>query len=149
MRKIFTIIFVYSAIFSSCETKRPIHFDSNSSPNSLTKHDYSEVREKRILWNEIFSQKNDQYFVYFYSLTCAHCESIKDRMIEYSLYKDNIYFVQSSEQIILGFDENVSLGAVSSDELSLLGYPSLIEINQKVCVFICSGEDKIISKLSL
>ncbi len=149
MRHIFSTIFITTLLFSSCEQKQPIHFESDNASISYTKHDYSEVREKRIFWSEIFSQKNEQYFVYFYSLTCTHCQSLKDRIIEYSLYRDNIYFVQSSEEIFLGNDEQISLGATTSDELSILGYPSLIEINQKVCVFICSGEDKIISKLSL
>lgn len=148
-QKIFTV-FLTIFLLQSCDVfQKQLDYKSNNSVEVAQNHDYNEVKNKTINFDEIFKQKNEQYFVYFYSLTCSHCGLIKNQMIEYGLSHENIYFVQASEDVKISENTDSVVGATSIEEISILGYPSLLEINQKVCVFITSGSDNIISKLNL
>lgn len=148
-QKFFTV-FLTIFLLQSCDvSQKQLDIKSNNSVEITQNHDYSEVKNKTINFDEIFKQKNEQYFVYFYSLTCSHCSLIKNQMIEYGLNHENIYFVQASEDVKISENTDSVVGATSIEEISILGYPSLLEIEQKVCVFITSGSDNIISKLNL
>lgn len=149
VQKFFTV-FLTIFLLQSCDvSQKQLDIKSNNSVEITQNHDYNDVKNKTINFDEIFKQKNEQYFVYFYSLTCSHCSLIKNQMIEYGLNHENIYFVQASEDVKISESTDSVVGATSIEEISILGYPSLLEIEQKVCVFITSGSDNIISKLNL
>lgn len=146
----FSTVFLTIFLLQSCDvSQKQLDYKSNNSVEITQNHDYSEVKNKTINFDEIFKQKNEQYFAYFYSLTCSHCSLIKNQMIEYGLNHENIYFVQASEDVKISENTDSVVGGTSIEEISILGYPSLLEIEQKVCVFITSGSDNIISKLNL
>ena len=149
VHKFFTV-FLTIFLLQTCDvSQKQLDYKSNNSVEIIHNHDYSEIKNKTINFDEIFDQKNEQYFVYFYSLTCSHCSLIKNQMIEYGLSHENIYFVQASEDVTITENTDSVVGATSIEEILILGYPSLLEIDQKVCVFITSGSDNIISKLNL
>ena len=112
-------------------------------------HDYKEITSKKIDWDEMFSQPQNEYKIYFYSLTCGHCKNLKNTVIEFALQNDNFFFIEASEKVVIQKDVSNTTGAVSVSGMAIQGYPSLVKIEQKVCVFNVAGENEIISKLNL
>ena len=148
MKAIILNIFAAISLIPSC-SKSTSQIGSKVSQEEVVNHEYSEVVKYTIIWESIFEQEKDKYFVYFYSLTCSHCASLKNDIISYALKSKNLYFVQASEDVHISEDITDSIGAISTNDLAIKGYPSLIEIDQKVCVSIASGTQEIISKLNL
>lgn len=107
---------------------------SSSSKNRLStiseevKHDYDEVADKMILWSNIFGIELDSYYVYFFSKTCSHCNDFKNVIIPVATERDDIYFVESSEQDKRIKDVSVIIGLTSIDGFGITGYPSLVKI---------------------
>lgn len=147
-----TIYLFLSAAFAltGCE-QSPSFFPSkpSSSISEIVEHDYKEIASKKIDWNDMFNQGQNGYYIYFYSLTCAHCKNLKNKMIEYALKNDDLFFTEASEKVIILEDISKTIGSTSISTMGILGYPSLIKIEQKVCVFNVAGESEIISKLNL
>ncbi len=146
------IYLIFPALFAivGCDNS-PIISDSNSTnpPTEIVEHDYREIASKKIGWDDMFNQGQNEYYIYFYSLTCAHCKNLKNLVIEYALKNDDLFFIEASEKIVIKNDVSDTIGATSVSEMGILGYPSLIKIDQKVCVFNVAGESEIISKLNL
>ena len=122
---------------------------SSEISNEIIEHDYSEISYRKIGWDDIFFQDKNEYKIYFYSLTCAHCKNLKNSVIEYALKNDDLFFIEANEKVVIKNDVSDTIGATSISQMGILGYPSLIKIDQKVCVFNVAGESEIISKLNL
>lgn len=135
---------------TGCELS-PSFFPSkpSSSTSEIVEHDYREISSQKIDWNDMFDQLQNEYQIYFYSLTCAHCKNLKNKVIEYALKNDNFFFIEASEKVVIVEDVGFTIGSTSISEMGILGYPSLVKIEQKVCVFNVAGESEIISKLNL
>ena len=111
-------------------------------------HDYSEVKEFSLSWSEIFNPKEEKYFVYFYSTTCSHCQDLKNTIIEKALQEKNIYFVQNSRDVVLSENTFSTLGLSSIENLSILGYPSCLKIENHVISKNVAGKTQIIDLLN-
>lgn len=111
-------------------------------------HEYSEVGDYMITWDKMFDLDLDVYYVYFYSSGCSHCSEIKNFMIEKALEEKNIYFSKSSAKDILRKDTQSSIGAGFAGDISILGYPSLIKIEDGICTKNVAGKPAILSMLS-
>lgn len=99
---------------------------TNSVSSLETKHNYDEVSGKAIKWNQIFSMPEDFYYVYFYSLTCSHCNELKDTIIPFALETTKtIYFCEESTEFNYKQDTSSSIGATSCDQFVIAGFPSL------------------------
>lgn len=110
-------------------------------------HDYSEVEEYMIDWDEMFDFDLEEYFVYIYSTKCSHCVEIKNQIVEKALEEKNVYFVKSSAKVIQKNDISSSIGASFAGDISILGYPSLIKIVNGICTKNVAGKTAILSAL--
>jgi len=149
MRKF--LLFLFSITLTGCvNSAKTITFSSlGTTSSSEMSHDYSEISNMRIDWDEIFDQKDDSYYVYIYSRTCSHCVSIKNKMIKYALTNNGIYFVEDSEKIVIKNDINYTIGLSSAEKLAILGFPSLLKITKKILTKNIAGTEKIINELKL
>lgn len=111
-------------------------------------HSYSEIAQFQITWSQMFDIESESYFVYFYSETCSHCVDLKNFIIEKALELQTIYFVKSSNADILSEDTISSINAGNSSEISILGYPSMIKIENYVCIKNVAGISQIKSLLN-
>lgn len=102
-------------------------------------HDYDEIKEFELSFDSIFEPLEKSYFVYFYSLTCSHCTQIKNFIIEKAIETREIYFVKASNQIILKDDVLSTIGAGKIDDIGILGYPSLLKIENKIVIKNVAG----------
>lgn len=146
MRKIIVSLLV-TPILVGCQTVKKDEIIINNEETEVTQHNYFEVEDKFINWSNIFGVKIDHYFVYFYSPTCSHCSELKDWIIEEALRRENIYFCKESQLDVISQNTASSIGAKSVDQISILGYPSLIEIKDKIVVKNVAGKTKIQSAL--
>jgi len=102
-------------------------------------HEYSEISDYSISRDMMFDIDHEQYYVYFYSLTCTHCNNIKDFMIERAIDRKDIFFVKSSSGDKLTNDEKLLIGAEIPEDFYILGYPSLVLIKNKKCIKNIAG----------
>lgn len=146
MRTIFSKLIFLPCLFSliSCQKEAK---ETKESGN--TEHDYGEIIEREIGWNDLFSIGIPQYFVYFYSPYCSHCKEIKDVIIEYALQDERMYFVKFSDEVIVAPLVEDTIGATCIEDVAILGTPSLIEITNHVVVCNLAGSKAILDYLGL
>lgn len=147
MKKFFSLLSLI-LLASSC-SGQSAEIDPNNLPGIPDySYDYDDVLDKHIYWNDIFDQENNNYFVYFYSTNCNHCQTIKDQMISLCLSRNDLYFVKSSNQVVLKNDVFYTIGAGNIGDFAILGYPSLVQIQNKICVKNIAGKSQILNSLS-
>ena len=110
-------------------------------------HEYSEIKNYELSWDQIFNPILENYYVYFYSTSCSHCVELKDFIIEKALKREDIFFVKSSNRDQFTDDPNKSIGAENPGEIWILGYPSMLRFENKKCTKSFAGSDKIQSEL--
>ena len=150
MRYLFKIIFLLEAIaLSGCEAKTVTSSKTQpiNSSSEERQYSYDEVNDKMIFWSNIFGVDQDDYYVYIFSKTCSHCESLKSFIIPLALERSDIYFVEASEQVVFIEDASSTIGLTSIEGLGIVGYPSLIKIREKSVEKNIAGTSLIKSEL--
>lgn len=144
------IVPITSILLSGCLslTGNLSHDESKQESNQeVVERSYDEVSDKHIFWNDIFKQIEDTYYVYLYSLSCSHCNSIKEYMIEKGLNNSvPIYFVSSSYEHNVATEGSVNVSTLS--ELFIKGYPTLLKIESKMVIKNLAGVILIKEELS-
>ena len=110
-------------------------------------HDYKEIQKYYLSVEGIFDVENDQYYAYFYSLTCSHCQELKDFIIEKGLERHDIYFIQSSANDQFTTDPNLVINAENPGDIYILGYPTMLKIEDKKVTKNLVGNEEIIKEL--
>ena len=144
----------------SCLLVSPFLFSCNNQSNKdnkreyyqddvqeIVQHEYDEVSDYEIVWDSIFDVDDEEYYVYFYSTTCFHCQDLKNYIIEKALSMGNIYFSKSSSNDQLSGTIKNSIGAGNPGDIWIIGYPSLIKIQNKKCVKNVAGNQQITVEL--
>ena len=123
MKKLFLLLVPF--LLFSCKNNK-------SGGQSESKLDYSIVTT-HINWEDVFNQQELDYFVYFYSTTCAHCAAIKQDILSYYLEeKVTMYFVCVDNQGRFGKVSDLT-GICKIDDFYIFGTPFYVEIkNNKV-----------------
>ena len=137
------LILLTSMILIGCsttETKQPTFSETIVVP---VNHDYSEISEYELTWDSIFDPSENNYYVYFYSSTCSHCEELKDYIIEKGLNRGDIYFVKGTSKDQLTNDSKKSINAEKPEDIWILGYPSLLLISNHKCTKNFAGNTQI------
>ena len=75
MKKLMLVFHIL--LLSSCSIYESTEQSFLSSEEVSINHEYDEIVNQKLLWNDIFSVAKPTYFVYFYSLVCQNCNSIK------------------------------------------------------------------------
>lgn len=136
-------------LLSSCSIYESTEQSFLSSEEVSINHEYDEIVNQKLLWNDIFSVAKPTYFVYFYSLVCQNCNSIKNEIIEYGLANDDIYFVQDSKEFVFGNDITKTIGISDISFFFISGFPTLIEIDNAILVNHVVGVNNIRKTLFL
>lgn len=142
MTRLLFLATIFSISICGCQMK------SNEDSNTNRQYDYSDVEEKKIEWNELFSIEKESYLVYIYSPTCGHCNEIKQSVIEFALQSDDFYFVLFAKEINVGNHIENSIGADNIDEVVILGTPTLLVIRNHVLTDNIAGSSTILTTLT-
>lgn len=119
---------------------------SNPKPSyqcEIREHDYDEIVDQIISWENIFSIKQNDYYCYIFSTRCSHCNNIKNLVIETALQMDNFYFVLFDSTIPISGDVENTIGAMSCSDISILGTPTLLRIENSTLTMNIAGEKQI------
>ena len=118
------------------------------SQTSESERSYEEVEDMKILYSNIFGINKYSYHVYFYSLTCSHCNNLKDFIIDKALKRGDIYFVEASDEIAFLKDTSVTIGLTTIEGFGISGYPSIIKIEDYTLTKNLAGIPLIKSELT-
>jgi len=120
-----------------CDVRRPLSYD----------HD--DIAARTIPWSIILLVPEWEYYVYFYSLSCGHCLSIKEIVLGYAFCGETpVYFVAQSDEIVFGDDVESTIGADDISEIFIAGYPSLLEIANGAIAMNVAGSAAVADVLS-
>ena len=128
-----TLIIGATLLLTSCvdpkndSTERVVTYTSD-----FVSHSYDEIKDKEILYSNIFGVDSNSYYVYFYSSTCSHCANLKEFIISTALDRGDVYFVKASEEIVFLKSVEETIGLTSIEEFGILGYPSLVKIEDHI-----------------
>ena len=105
--------------------------------------DYDMVKEKHIEWSQLLSISQETYSCYVYSPQCGHCNEIKIDIINYSLSKDNFYFIKYDNSIPIITDIESTIGN-NLEEIGIKGTPSLLVVENGVLTKNIAGAKAIL-----
>lgn len=110
------------------------------------------VNSQQIEWEQLFLLNEDNYLVFVYSETCNNCHEIMDEVVTFAL--DDIlpmYFIDKNNpinEIPVTSNTESSYGATEIEDVSILGVPTLIEIDQGFIACNTAGRDNCLTLLN-
>lgn len=129
MKKLFVPLLIVCFALCGCTNKQGNTSSSFDGPY------YKEVEDLHIGWDDLFNQKENQYYAYVYSVTCTPCSMLREEVIEFARSgKVPFYFVNPNDDIPFVNDAetaDASLGATSLENVYCLSTPTLIGITDK------------------
>lgn len=136
------------SLLVSCTNSSPQNTgDNKGEKREIGEHDYSEIVDRKIAWEETFSQEPYQYYCYIYSETCSHCNKIKNVVIDYALNHAGIYFVEFKKNIPLLNDVSRTIGATDIEHAGILGTPTLYYLINHTLIENIAGSQNVVKKL--
>lgn len=144
--KIFTLLFfIFTLFITGC------------------RNSYNDFDKYHILKKEIFTQEEDEYYVFIYSTTCQACAQIEEEVVKYAnkalsdssyikLYFLNIGDKINNSGIKCAANEECNtdfLGADTYAKVKIEGPPCLIKIKGGKVVSIFDGKTKIKNQLAI
>ena len=104
--------------------------NANNQPEE--QHNYHEIKDRLILWNNIFNQDEDDYLVYFYSERCGYCNEIKQDVLKFYLQEYMpMYFVCTDYDVVVGPRSDLT-GVDSIEDFFIFGTPFLARLKQHI-----------------
>ena len=140
----FYFLAAISLLLGGCSlTKREEKNDVSDIEIPEADHEYFEVEDMSINWSDILIQNKTTYYVYIYSLTCTHCQELKNWIIETALVRDDIFLVKGTNKDSITTDISSTIGATKIEDVAIMGYPSLLKIHNETLVKNVAGNAKI------
>lgn len=138
-KKLLSLTFILLTLLSSCSI-------TNSS--DLIYEDYNQLEEYQITWKDLFSLSNSEYFVYIYSLSCLHCQNIKEEVISFVISeKYPTYLIEYTKDIPISNNVEDCIGSSSYVDVTIKGTPSLLQIKNGYLILNVAGSKEILSVL--
>lgn len=151
MRKFFVSFFLLSLILTGCKNNSigissSLNTPNTTETNGMIEYNYEDLGEKLINWDDVPIINLDHYYVYFFSRTCNHCQRIKNLVIPILLERQIYYGCEaSSEHQICSV---IMIGKINKIDFCILGYPTIIEIENREVIHNVSGENEVVSFLN-
>lgn len=138
-KKLLSLTFTFLTLLSSC---------SITNGSDLIYEDYNQLEEYQITWRDLFSQSNSEYFVYIYSLSCLHCQNIKEEVISFVISeKYPTYLIEYTKDIPISNNVEDCIGSSSYVDVAIKGTPSLLQIKNGYLILNVAGSKEILSVL--
>ena len=122
---------------------------SCGSSDAQIKHNYHEIKDRIVNWNQIFELTDEHYLIYFYSERCGYCNDIKQEVLNYYfIHLNAFYFVCTDLECKTGPVKDLT-GTNNIDDFYIFGTPFLIEFNFQTVTNYYVGKDDILSFISI
>ena len=137
---------IVAAAFTSCS---PVKSESS---NENAFNEYKIISDHKVSWDDCLLQKEERYLVFFHSETCDHCQKITGDVIAFA--QSNItktYFLdvkKEKDKIRICSLEDLTIGAESSDDLAILGTPTIIEVMEGMVIANVPGKESCLTFLN-
>lgn len=117
------------------------------------KDTYETFKAQHLSVRESFNQDYEEYYLYFYSNTCPHCNNIKKIIFKQAKNEElPLFFINGRDVAgILNFTDDptyTNYGVTKFSDLKLLGYPTLLLIRNGRVIVQFTGQDEIRKELS-
>lgn len=134
----FKLTLLSAAILTAC-----------TSNGEVIEHNYHEIKDKLISWDDIFIQKEDSYLIYFYSERCIHCNEIKQEIISFFLEDiTTMYFVCTNIKAEFGPTKELN-GIDSINDFYIFGTPFLLELKNHIVEDYYAGVNEVKDRISI
>lgn len=143
MKSYYLIALTLLAACSNTSSTKP----NSDEPPPVGEHDYVEVEDRIIPWDDLFNKESNRYYCYVFSKTCSHCNEIKNNVIDYALKNDNFFFVEYGKHIPLTDDITPTIGATSIDNVTIMGTPTLLGLINHTLIENIAGSKKVLDKI--
>lgn len=100
------------------------------------------IMNRQISWLDALNQQEDNYIIFVYSETCGRCHDMMDEIVDFA--KSNIlmtYFIDIQKNEV-PIDQEIKENIANINELSILGTPTILEVENKVAIKNVPGIDK-------
>lgn len=145
MKKIYTPLFL-ALLISSCS----IGTIKESKTQKNQVRDYDDYFDLHLEWKNLFSPAKSLYFVYIYSISCQHCERIKQDVLSVmDEHKEMFYLTEYATEIKTTNNVSETIGKETNEDVYILGTPTLLEISDHRLSLNIAGEKEILSYLEL
>ena len=144
-KQLFKVI-LSTIVLCSCSNETIIQTEQYSNV-SFQNFNYDDISDYELVRDAIFDVASDDYYVYFYSMSCSHCEELKNYIIEKALDRGDIYFVKGTSKDQITNDPKKSIGAGIPEDIWILGYPTLLQIQNQKCSKNLAGITQIKAEL--
>ncbi len=111
---------------------------------------YDDIETRVIPWETLFDRSEHHYYALVFSRSCQHCLAIEEEVVRYAL-SDNIppmLFIEATKDIPKGTPISSTLGATTVNAVFILGWPTLLEIEEGTLLSHVAGEKAITQKLA-
>ena len=142
-----TILLFITIVLGGCFKQETTSSSKTRTSTSIEVLEYEDFKDRFLLYSNIFFIDKENYYVYFFSRTCGHCNNLKPFILKKAKEED-IYFVESCEEIVFSEDVSSTIGLTSIDGFAILGYPTLIKIEEKTITKNLGGIPLIRSELT-
>ncbi len=129
------------AIVASCSPTR----ETTNNKNIVEQEEI--IKNKEIPWLEALNQEENHYIIFVYSETCGHCHDMMDEIIDFA--KSDIlvtYFINTRKNKV-PISREIIENTTDITELSILGTPTILEIESKTVIKNIAGIDKCLTFL--
>lgn len=109
-------------------------------------YEYDDLEEKIIYWDEIPLIDLNEFYVYFFSRTCIHCQNIKEQVIPMILKHTNYFACEASNEF--EFCAIQPTGNLNEINFCIIGYPTAVYFKNGCVITYANGEKEVLTLLS-
>lgn len=129
------------AIVASCSPIR----ETTNNKNVIEQEEI--IKNQSISWFDALNQKENNYIVFVYSETCGYCHDMMDEIIDFAKSEILVTYFINSQIYKVPISNEIKENIADINQLSILGTPTIIEIDNKIVVNNIAGIDKCLNFL--
>ncbi len=129
------------AIVVSCSPSR----ETTNNKNVIEQEEI--IKNQSISWFDALNQKENNYIIFVYSETCGYCHDMMDEIIDFAKSEILVTYFINSQIYKVPISNEIKENIADINQLSILGTPTIIEIDNKIVVNNIAGIDKCLNFL--
>ena len=129
------------AIVASCSPIR----ETTNNKNVIEQEEI--IKNQSISWFDALNQKENNYIVFVYSETCGYCHDMMDEIIDFAKSEILVTYFINGQIYKVPISNEIKENIADINQLSILGTPTIIEIDNKIVVNNIAGIDKCLNFL--
>ena len=129
------------AIVVSCSPSR----ETTNNKNVIEQEEI--IKNQSISWLDALNQKENNYIIFVYSETCGYCHDMIDEIIDFAKSEILVTYFINSQIYKVPISNKIKENIADINQLSILGTPTILEIENKIVVNNIAGIDKCLNFL--